>query len=460
MRHPAAWIAAPTVLALLYVAAHALFAPEPTLADLPPKEAVLVQRFRNLKAFDRMQPDAPKQPSALLAENLNIPGLTGIDRAGPLHLVQLPRKTAAARGLVVLSVEDEDAVNARFHDIELIEQGFIRHAQHLTLRDGWAAFSPDRDVTRRLGEGGITAADREEDYSLAADVPRLIDHALSVPRTPPWRSLLESFGVEVTAAHVGPDGFARAGLQGAGRIRRLQTAWATLRMWAWFQKDGRPYVELLATPRAGPIADVLQALRPTAERPVPIPADADAWIHFPDSEARAVAVVAAYAMGFDFGKAADDTSEKVPPAVSALGARDESGGGFAFWTEPGPDGTAAFATPAPTGHLSDPRAWFDADVLTRSIEGFDVVARGKNAERTLDRYRGAVVARSAPRPTWDVPTSERRIATIRLSAPRAKAWLGALVAPGGLWALFDGRDLEALLTRDGGGLRLRIRAAP
>lgn len=462
-RHPATWIFAPTALALLYVLGHALFAREPTLDDLPPREAVLVQRFRSLDVFDRMSPQANKKPSSLLGETLNVPGLPGVDRAGPVHLIQLPRISVLPRSLVVLSVEDDEALDARFHDIELIEKGFIRHAQHMRLLDGWAAFSPDRDLTGRLGEGGITAKERNEDYSLAADVPRLVDHALTMPRTPPWRGLLEDLGVRISAALVAQgSGAPRSSFRGMGHLRRLQTTWATARMWAWFERDGQPYVEVALAARPGPVRDMLAALSAStepAEPPtLPIPAEADAWLRMPDGDARTALAVAAFSLGFAFGHDADAPGGSVPPAIAALSRR--KAGGLAVWAQPSMRaGVLDLAAVAPADALPDPAAWLPVvEPQTRRVEGFDVVAGGADAKRLLDRYRAAIVMDRAAASAWRPQPGERTLATFRLSAARAAAWIGDLVGPGGLWGLFGDRDLEGLLTTDGTGLRLRIRA--
>ena len=55
LRTPAAWILAPTVLALVWWAAYAALRPVPTLADLAPADAVVVERYRDLATFDRLK---------------------------------------------------------------------------------------------------------------------------------------------------------------------------------------------------------------------------------------------------------------------------------------------------------------------------------------------------------------------------------------------------------------------
>ncbi|MHC5011671.1 MAG: hypothetical protein ACYTG6_12115, partial [Planctomycetota bacterium] len=231
-RAPAAvWILAPLALGILYALAHPLLAPTPTLADVVPAQAVLTQRFRDLESMDEAwfrPPTAPK-PSDLVGPNRNLPGLAGVDRQRPFHLVFLPPGPYLDPTMMIFPVADEDALRARFTDPDyFVSKGHVRRAQFLAVAGNYAAVSADRAAVRHLGEGGITAADLGEDHAIAAHVPALVRFALLRPHESPWRSVLDALGVDPTLA---PDVDPGRPVEiPAGRLDRVHAGWKTARM--------------------------------------------------------------------------------------------------------------------------------------------------------------------------------------------------------------------------------------
>ena len=70
-------------------------APRPTLDNLPPADAIVVQRFRDLAAVDRCS-FGPRGPNVratrdVIADERNLPGLPGVDHREPLHMILMPR---------------------------------------------------------------------------------------------------------------------------------------------------------------------------------------------------------------------------------------------------------------------------------------------------------------------------------------------------------------------------------
>ncbi|MDF1700759.1 MAG: hypothetical protein P1V36_06340, partial [Planctomycetota bacterium] len=122
-----AWLFLPLGLGLLYAAGHALFAPKPTLANLPPPEAVLVQRFRDLDTLDRVSvgPRGPgvRAPRELVAQERNVPNLPGVDHTAPIHLLLLPRGRHQDASMAIFKLEDEGAFEDAFMRTDFLERG-------------------------------------------------------------------------------------------------------------------------------------------------------------------------------------------------------------------------------------------------------------------------------------------------------------------------------------------------
>ncbi len=313
------WVFTPLAIGLLYAAGHALFAPEPTLANLPPPEAVLVQRFRDLDTLDRVSfgPRGPKVRATreVVAQERNVPGLPGVDHTAPVHLVLLPRGRHQDASMAIFQVEDADAFEQAFMRTDFLERGLIRHAQHLHIGGDFAAVGPSRDIARRIGRGDLTCEDKGEDYCIAADIPGLVEHVMKVPKQYPWREILEALGVrpgETTFVRDAETGATRAVIPGATRVERIRTSWDRVKLWGWMD-DGRIQVDL--HPSAG--GRVAQALATRAERlevqefPIEIntllrdapphaPSDAEAWLRIPYDVDRALLADVLLACGVRF----------------------------------------------------------------------------------------------------------------------------------------------------------------
>lgn len=468
-------ILAPLLLGLLYAAGHAVFAPRPTLATLVPEDAVFVQRFRNLAAFDRYgfgskDEDGPA-PRDLLAASRNVPGLPGVDPDGPLHLIQMPRTLRRDSTLAVFALEDADAFERAFKVPDLIEQGATRHAQHLVIRGPWAAVAPDRDAARRIGTGGVTAEDLGEDHALAADVPRLVDHALSLAGSPPWRSILTALGVDVDAATSRQDtetGALVLHLPHLERVKRVREAWKTARMWVW-RGEGRVRVDL--EPRAGPLVDALAAWvrQPTESGPSPAPpSDGAFWLRTPSAGGPTLLAWILEQCGVDVPAG---FPFRLWRSIFTRGGEDpweaawaEPGGHTLAWGVSSPDAPEAFALgiAAPTGHLPDAAALLgeEADVeIERGGAGGDlaVVTFLPGARRALAR----MTTHLARGETWVEPEPPedglRALAHFGVKADAAQGLLGPAVGPGGFLAALAGADIAGSLWTDGQVLRLEAR---
>ena len=100
----------------------------------------------------------------------------------------------------------------------------------MQIRGPWAAVAPNRDAARRIGTGHLTTADLGEDQSLAADIPRLVEHALQLAPSYPWRDILEMLGVRVDDVIIkaNPEtGAPHRHMKGDKRIHRIRTTWKT-----------------------------------------------------------------------------------------------------------------------------------------------------------------------------------------------------------------------------------------
>jgi hypothetical protein len=512
MRRPpaAAWVLAPLALALLYVAGHALLAPTPTLANLPPPDAVLVQRFRDLDTFDRdsFGPRGPQArlPHVIVGEERNVPGLPGVDPDAPIHLVLLPRGTTQDASMVIFRLKDRAAFRRAFLRTDSVERHLVRHAQHLALRDGWAAVGPERDATRRIGMGRLTCADLGESWSIAADVPGLVQSALDTPRQYPWHDLLVALGVQPGKArfvHLLRTDELRVVIPGAERPRRLGEAWKTARLWAWMD-TGRLRADLEPQP-GGPVAAALAAASaagaaPTRGGPPQAPSDAVAWLRVPRAADRPLLAHALYGCGLRFvteGKDVDPLGGLgTPPAAgqeglllwAVHGVRAASAwtvglaaphgslpplGAFLPAARPGGDpvelpagaapltrGATAQGDAAPAGHVEA------AAALPWAAGGgpVDAITFGPGAHGALEGLRAHLGLPSPPRVTderaaWDPGPGMRSVATFVVRAARARALLGRALEPGGFLAVLRGGDLHGALYTDGHLLRLQVRVA-
>ena len=517
------WLFTPLVLALLYAAGHALFAPAPTLANLAPPEAILVQRFRNLDTLDRVS-FGPRGPQVrpireVLAEERNVPGLPGVDHTAPIHLVLLPRGTHQDATLAIFRVDDPGRFEDAFMRTDFLERRLIRHAQHLHLRGGWAAVGPNEDAPRRIGMGSLSCEDLGEDYALAARIPELVGYAMETAKQYPWRGVLEALGVEpdkTQFVHLPEAGEVRTIIPGAARVDRLRQAWKTARLWGWMD-DGRIRLDLEL--QDGPLAAALAARGGVPEpgsgatAGLQAPADALAWLRVPIAADRPLLAQALLACGVRFvGEAAGDAAPEpdllgglgapvparasgapVPEAGLLLWATRGIGTGFA-WTvgvaaEHGrlpplgaflpalpqgdaqadlPEGAAPLTKGDTTEGRPTPVGRLAAALAVPSNHASwtcDVVTFGPSAREALEGMKNHLGLPAAqvgedPRAAWDPGEGMALLASFFVRTDRAQALLGKALEPGGVLAPLAGGDLRGALYTDGTRLRLLLRLSP
>lgn len=485
------WILAPLLLALLYAAAFPLFAPDPTLSDLPPSDAVLTHRFKDLATMDAAwfrHPDDESRPSEREAARRNLGGLPGVDSERPFHLVLLRRAQRPDPTMLILPIADEDALRERFEDPTFfLEKGYIRHAQHLGIRGSWAAIGGDRGVVRHLGGGGITARDLGEDHAIAVDVGAMIRFMLAAPLEPPWRQILEALGFAPsrTGATEEVEG---AALLIADRLFRVHDAWRTARLWSW-QEAGRIRADL--EPRADSVlAKRLAAISTDAARTVPdAPPRAQAWIRLSDGVRRAAFAHALYGAGIPF-PADLATGDDEPKPLGAWG--ESAGDGVLLWAAPstgtGYAWTLGVAAPGPLPplapfHPAVPEEVGDAEaaagtlpltladlqldrtspagrILRRAASDLDIVVLGPAAEEAWRRFETWLArgeSRRSPLPA--PPAGWHVVATFGLVEARARSILGDELKRGGLLAALAGGDIEGRVLTDGVTLRLEAQVA-
>ncbi len=496
---PALLVLAPFVLALIYALLYEALAPTPTVETVVPERAIYVQRYRDIDALDATffrHPNDPASPAERISEGLNIPGFPGLDRRRPIHLVFLPRGTAADSTLFILPLVREDALRARFDDPEFfLERGQWRRAKHLGIRGDFAGISGDANAVEHLGEGGLTAEPLGETFAIAVRVPEMVDYAAQTPGEEPWAPILAALGVGADDIAVDASG---AMVVTSDRLMRVRGAWRTARLWA-FADEGRIRIELEPTP--GPLADLLQRLAAESaarseDAPAP-PRRAQAWVSVPGALARAVLARALYDAGLAFPRA--ETSG-APPAAGAAPddpgpwADPSVGGGLALWASAAPGtgyawtlgiagkegslldlarflpgepsltddaGTWSADLPVAEGRLaltladrSQDRVSPAGRIVAWNQDGMDVLLAGPGPERArADFERGLAEARSAPAlapppPPWT------RVLDFGLDGVRARSLLGNELERGGLFASLSGGRIEGEVTTDGNLLRI------
>jgi hypothetical protein len=476
MRRLPPWALAlvPLTVGALYALAHPLFAPRPDLEDVVPGAAVLTARYRGLAGLDALwcfgrQPGV--RPSEDLADRHNLPGFAGVDPSGAFHWVLLPRSGRADATLLIVPVADAERLRARFElrDGALdASRAYRRHAKQLEIRGSFAALAWDRDVARRLGEGGLTLADRGEDFGLALDVSGALALALTQPAVEPWRGILEALGAEPAKATLGTDRTSglRAIVFPFGRAERVADAWSTARLWAW-SKEQRIEVEL--EPKSAALRALLARVPPArveqgpalAAGPGARAAEAVVWI--PGREAFAALALALSGAGVDL-------PEGLPPAagdgelyVRAFASPADPDA----WTLEVWDPMQAYDAPlgALIGPLPEPGASLPlaagaapvtvATTRRPHVSPAGTVSRSATGERLLigadaQGHAQAEAHGAGPEVLEPAPTTGRGVlAVARLNAQRALALLGPALQPGGLFAALGLGELRVLITTDG-----------
>ena len=373
-------------------------------------------------------------------------------------------------GLVVLPLADADTFRERFDRLAPLEEARVRHAQHLQrYGDRWAALSLDRDAVRRLGEGGLACEDRGEDVAYAVDVPGLVRMALDQVTSPPWRGWLQGLGVAVDRPTVQgrtPDGLPIARFEGVDRVRRIEEAWRSARLWSWAADDdgaGRVRIELEA--RRPELATVLRDASDAGHDdagayPTPTPpAEAAAWLRIRPGDALTAVIEAAWHLGAAFE--GDGAAWRRPDMH-----RDLVGNVLAWL--PGAEGAGAtllLAGPLPQdGFDLAAGPWsLGAAVKGEPADGLGMQALGPAAQRALQRYAGHLAlpgGEPTALETTEAQGNGRLLATFGASAEAAQALLGEALAPGGLLQALAGGPLEGAIYADGDRLRITVGPAP
>lgn len=492
----AAWILAPLALGLLYAAAYALLAPKPTLANLPPSEAILVHRVRGLDMLDLTSPGprgpGQKPPREALGIERNNVGLIGVDHEAPVHLVLMPRTLGLDSTMAIFELKDAAAFEREFMRTDFLERGLIRRAQHLSIEGRYAAVGPNRDATRRLGTGGITSKDLGEDWAMAADLPRLAEHAVQLAKHYPWRSVLNAIGLDIDAARLTLDAKTKAVqafLPGDKRLQRIHDSWRSVRLWAWHnQKKLRVDLEPVA---GSAVAKALAAL-PTAEAlaaaqqdgPPPPPPSAQAWLHAPSGvHTRALAHLL-LGSGVRFVEEQDGADPlgglgKAPGGVLLWGERGVGTGyamtlGVASRGSPLPDLSAFLplpsgdatagplpkgAAPITVGDTTTDRKVPAGTIERRAPPGAEILTFGPSAKQAAEGFVAALAAGTLAfptesGPTWETSDEVRPVARFFLGQLRAQAVLGRALQPGGFLAMLSGGDIHGRVEVVDGVVRL------
>ncbi len=499
------WILAPLAVGLLYAAGHALLAPKPQVGNLPPKEAILVHRTRGLDMFDLTSPGprgpGMQAPREMLGLARNNPGLIGVDHEAWVHLLIMPRTLSLDSSMAIFRLDDADAFEREFMRTDFLERGLIRHAQHLEIRGSYAAVGPSRDATRQMGTGGITCEDLGEDWSMAADLPRLIDHAVGLARQYPWTGVLTALGVQVDAIRMGYDpqeGTPKAFVPSDERLETVRTSWKAARLWAWHTQK-RLRVDLEPTPGSA-VAQALEAL-PTADAmretsadllpaAPPPPPGVQAWIHMPRGEHTRAAAHLLRACGVRFVEAKD--------GVDPLGGLGKASTGLLLWAERGigtgyamsvgigaahadlpalgaflplPDAGVASvplpegAAPITVGDTTIARKVPAGTVERRSLPNVEILTFGPGAKQAAEGFVSAAAAGTSalpgdPGPAWTTQDAVRPVLRFFLSRRRAQAVLGNALHPGGFLAMLAGGDIHGRVEAADGVVRLTAWVVP
>jgi len=500
------WILLPLAIGLLYAAGHALVAPRPTLANVAPAGAILVHRVRGLDMFDLTSPGprAPglRPPREALGRGRNNPNLLGVDAQDWVHLVLMPRTLSLDSTMAIFRTSDGDAFEREFMRTDFLERHLIRHAQHLYRSDPWVAVGPNRDATRRIGTGSLACADLGEDWSMVADVPRLIDHALQLAKHDPWRSILATLGLDVAAARMTLDPKTKeiaAFLPGDRRIQRIRSNWRTIRLWAW-HTEGRLRVDLEPTPE-GLIGQALSRGMPTgAPRPSlpPPPARAEGWLRLESQADLPLVANTLLSSGVRFvAPESDDplgglgkTRAHGAPGLLLWAARG-LGTGYAWslgLTAPAgelpdltpflplpPAGAASLTLPKDAAPLTIGDTTTKRKVPAGTVERalsvlaggdrtteYDLVTFGPGAKEALEEMKASLAKPDGDRAVPSGGDEEtgagmRRIASFFLRQRRAEKILGRALRPGGFLAMLANGDVRGALYTDGRILRLLVR---
>jgi hypothetical protein len=434
--------------------------------------------------------------SETIAHERDVPGLPGVNRSAPIHVVYLPRAARADPSLAIFPLSDAEALRDRFEGRDRPEddpRALDRHAQHLAIHGDWAALAWDREAVRHLGEGGITCADRGEDFAIAIDVPRMAEFAAIDAARPPWRAILEALGAEPgkVVAKVDPKTGARSLEFPTGRVGTVAHGWRTARLWAWKQ---RREVEVELEPADPTLRDLLAAAlkAPRHATGAGVPAEALAWafVHgaperkalgralhllgvpstdglFADEDASTAAwALQAYAIanateGHSWTVVLESLGGPMPRLAPALRALPPLEGSLPLAPGAAPITVSdtRWPGPSPAGTVLHPRVDRPGGLHESHAGQHERLILGMDAERVATRVGSDVAGWRAPM-DWPDPANLRELARFGISAQRVFDVLGKLPAPGGLLSVLSGGGIEGDLATDGRILRLRLRVAP
>ncbi|MDJ0973106.1 MAG: hypothetical protein QNJ98_01425 [Planctomycetota bacterium] len=483
------WILLPVLVGLVYAVVAPLFEREPAHASMAPPGAVLVERFKDLDTFDRdyyfaLGKGAPTHSAVLGVEN-NVARLPGVDRGRPLYLIKMPPSSVGTDATVtVFPVADRDAFEQAFLDPEMLEKGLIRRAKHLQGHGSWAAVGARRGAIRQVGEGTLSAAERGEDFSIAAFLPGLAVTAVQNRQNAPWRSVLAAL-VDEDASGDDPAVEVRRNqatgelipvFTGAPRLARILETWRIARLWSW---RGEKRVEVELVPTSADVVPWLSAAAADTTNDTRIPApptlrEARMWLRVPNAKARVALLALVHTLGVEVPA---DLREGMHAGGLLVLATRAAGHPYAasyavvspreapldlsplLGTVPEPGARAERATgtlPLTVIDVGSDRPSPEGVIAHEVFEGLDVVGVGVSAPTAVTRVR-ELLARSTT-PAWERLGQDdwTTIARFALDAGRAAKLLGSTVEERGLFGALHGGFVRGEIRTDGKAVRITL----
>ncbi len=481
---PIAWILLPLVLGLLYALVAPLFQVELEHTSMAPDGAVLVERFRDLDTVDRdyyfpLEPGAPAHSAVLGLEN-NVKGLPGVDRSRPVYVIKMaPSAIGTDPALVVLPVSDTDAFKRVFLDPEMLEKGLIRRAKHLEMHGSWAAVGARRASVRGVGSGSLHAAERGEDFSIAAFLPGLAVTAVRNPGRAPWRGVLAALDVDVTKLEVRQNretGEILPVYTAAPRLARILASWRIARLWSW-DADRRVELELEPTGDARVPWLAAVASDPSNDASIPAPPtlqEARMWLRVRSPAARRALLEILYSIGVEVPDGLRTSTS--PGGLLVVGTRAAGHPYAASFAVGTPRATPLDLSPLlgdiPAAGEREERAKgtlpltliergskrkAPAGLVARELVGeLDVVGFGISAPTAITRLRALTerpgAAEDAPieRDGWHL------VATFGADKARAAKLLGTMIDEHGLFGALHDRAIRGEIRTNGKRVRLTL----
>lgn len=485
------WICLPLALGLLYAGLAPLFERDPDHAGMAPPGAVLVERFRDMGAFDRNYyfplPAGALKHSAVLGVENNVARLPGVDTTRPLYLVKMPPSAVGTdANVVVFPLSDRDAFERAFLDPEMLEKGLIRRAKHMHRHGRYAAVGARRGAIRQVGGGTLHAAERGEDFSIAAFLPGLAVTAVQGRQNAPWRSVIDAL-VDRDPDAAGPaielrrdqaSGELIPVLTRAPRMARILETWRIARLWSW--RD-RKRVEVELVPHSAETVPWLRAAAEAAPEDDPVvppepPAfqEARMWLRVPGPRARRAVLMLVHTLGVDVPEALRAAEGR--GAVLVLATRSAGHPYAASYAIASPRATPLDLSallgpvPEPGGRIERPAGALPltridvgsdrvapAGYVVRELVGdLDVVGVGASAPAAVTRVR-QLLARTSAAP-WQALGDDdwRTIAIFGVDEGRAAKLLGSTIEERGLFGALAGGPVRGEIRTNGRALRITL----